>query len=94
MRDAKFDASDLFEFDAGTSDAAFLFDGDVVEYLTQLRTRSLDMRRHQKLYEPLPVGDERSRHVQAEHDQLLWLGDQITAMKAVFIPCLGFAHIK
>ena len=94
LRDARFEDSQLFEFYAGTSDAEFLFGSEVVDYLTELRKRALDMRLHQKLYEPLPVGNERSRHVQAEHDQLLWLGEQLTAMTKTFTPYLGFSHVK
>ena len=91
---ATFSDSQLFTFYAGTSDAEFLFDSDVVEYLAQIRKRAVGMRTHQKLYEHLPVGDERSRHVQAEHDELLWLGDQVTAMTKTFTPYLGFSNIK
>ena len=89
LRDARFEDSQLFEFYAGTSDAEFLFGSEVVDYLAEIRKRSLDMRLHQKLYEPLPVGDERSRHVQAQHDQLVWLGDQLTAMSKTFRPYLA-----
>ncbi|PZV13387.1 MAG: hypothetical protein DCF20_15240 [Pseudanabaena sp.] len=92
-RDARFEDSQLFEFYAGTSDAEFLFASEVVDYLAELRKRALDMRLHQKLYEPLPVGDERSRHVQAQHDQLVWLGDQLTAMSKTFRPYLGFSNV-
>jgi hypothetical protein len=94
VRDATFLDSQLLEFYAGTSDAEFLFDADVVDYLAQVRKRAVDMRTHQKLYERMPVGDERSRHVQAEHEQLLWIGEQITAMTKTFTPYLGFSHIK
>jgi hypothetical protein len=93
-RDARFEDSQLFEFYAGTSDAEFLFGSEVVDYLEEIRERSLDMRLHQKLYEPLPVGDERSRHVQFHHDQLVWLADQLTAMSKTFRPYLGFSHEK
>jgi hypothetical protein len=51
------------------------------------------MRLHQKQYEHMPVGEERSRHVNAEHDELLWLTDQITKMTKVFSPYIGFSHI-
>ena len=95
LRDARcFEDSQLFEFNAGTSDAEFLFGSEVVDYLAEIRKRSLDMRFHQKLYEPLPVGDERSRHVQAHHDHLVWLADQLTAMSKTFRPYLGFSHVK
>ena len=94
ISDASFSDSQLFTFYAGTSDAEFLFDADVVDYLAQIRKRAVGMRTHQKLYEHLPVGDDRSRHVQAEHDELLWLGEQITAMTKTFTPYLGFSQIK
>jgi len=94
LRDATFTDSQLFEFYAGTSDTEFLFSSDVVDYLAQIRKRALDMRLHQKTYEPMPVGDERSRHVQAEHDELLWLTNQLTAMTKIFTPYLGFSHIQ
>ena len=91
---AAFDNSQLFEFYAGTSDAEFLFGSEVVAYLAEIRKRAINMQTHQKIYEHMPVGDERSRHVQTESDQLLWLGDQITAMTKIFTPYLGYANIK
>jgi hypothetical protein len=94
LREARFEDSQLFEFYAGTSDAEFLFDSHVVKYLEQVRKRAVDLCTHQKIYEHMPVGDERSRHVQAEHDDLLWLTDQLTAMTKVFSPYLGFSHVK
>ena len=94
LRDARFDQDQLFEFYAGTSDAEFLFDSAVVAYLEQLRKRALHMSTAQKVYERMPVGDERSRHVQAEHDDLSWLTDQLTGMSKVFSPYLAFSHVK
>ena len=94
LREARFDDSQLFEFYAGTSDAEFLFNSAVVNYLEQLRKRAVNMRTHQRVYEHMPVGDERSRHVQAEHDDLTWLTDQLTAMTQGFSPYLSFSHVK
>ena len=94
LRDATFTDSQLFEFYGSTSDTEFLFSSDVVDYLAQIRKHALDMRLHQKLFEPLPVGDERSRHVQTHHDQLSWLSDQLTGMTSVFAPYLGFANVR
>ena len=94
LREARFEDSQLFEFYAGTSDAEFLFDSAVVAYLEQLRKRAVHMRTAQRVYEHMPVGDERSRHVQAEHDDLVWLTDQLTAMSKVFSPYLAFSHVK
>jgi hypothetical protein len=94
LREARFEDAQLFEFYAGTSDAAFLFDSPVVEYLEHVRKRAVNMRTHQSVYEHMPVGDERSRHVQAEHDDLVWLTDQLTGMTQVFNPYLSFSHVK
>ena len=94
IREATSTDSQLFEFNVGTSDAEFLFEADLVAYLAQIRKRALHMRTAQQLFEPLPVGDERSRHVQAAHDDLSWLSDQITAMTKAFTPYLGFANVR
>ena len=94
LRDATFTDAQLFEFSAGTSDAEFLFEQDVVGYLTQIRNRAIDMRTHQQVFEPLPVGEERSRHVHAQHDELVWLTHQLTEMTKVFSPYLSFSHVR
>lgn len=92
--EAKFDNSHLFEFYAGTSDAGFLFGSDVVDYLAQIRKKALKMRTHQKTYEHMPVGEDRSRNVEAESKELLWISDQLTAMAKIFTPYLGLSHVK
>ena len=94
LREANFTNPQLFEFYAGTSDAEFLFGADVTEHLEKIRKRAVHLQTAQKIYEPLPVGDERSKHVQAAHDDLLWLTDQITAISKTFAPYLGFANVR
>jgi hypothetical protein len=94
IREGAFTGPQLSEFNIGTSDAEFLFRADVVDYLGQIRKRAVHLWTAQRLYEPLPVGDERSRHAQAAHDDLSWLSDQITAMTKAFTPYLGFANVR
>ena len=94
FREAKFTNSELFEFYAGTSDAEFLFGADVVDYLGQIRKRAVHMQTAQQIYEPLPVGDERTLHVQAGHDDLSWLTDQLTGMTKIFAPYLRFGNVR
>src|SRR5437868_3401142 len=94
LREANFTDSQLFEFYAGTSDAEFLFGAKVVDYIGQIRERALHMRTAQQLFEPLPVGEERSRHVQKHHDDLVWLTEQIEEMSKTFAPYLGFQSVK
>lgn len=91
---ANFTDAQLFEFYAGTSDAEFLFGPEVIDYLAQVRKHALNMQLHQKIFQPMPVGEERSRHIQAEHDELVWLGEQLTEMSKIFVPYLGFSHIQ
>jgi hypothetical protein len=94
LRDAAFTLPQLAEFNLGTSDAEFLFGPDVVNYLQQIRERAVHMQTAQRIFEPLPVGEERSRHVQKHHDDLVWLTDQITAISTTFAPYLGFANVR
>jgi len=93
LQRATFDDADLFKFYAGTSDAEFLFDAEVVEYLKQIRTRANDMRLQAKLYQR--AGDaERTRMIDAESQKLMWLTDQLTGMSKVFAPYLSYSKIK
>jgi hypothetical protein len=66
----------------------------IVEHLAQIRKRAVHLQTAQTIYDPLPIGDERSRHVQTAHDDLLWLTDQITAITTTFAPYLGFAKVR
>lgn len=95
MRNTNFNDSDLIEFYRGTSDAEFLFEADVVDYLTQIRTQANEMRLHHELYHPAPASEaERIKHIEAVHERKTWLIEQTTAMSKVFVPYLGFSHIK
>jgi hypothetical protein len=86
--------SQMFEFYADTTDAVFLFDSDVVDYLKQIEKRVIESRRIYDSFQPLPVGVERTRLCDEEQSHRLWLTDQITAMTKTFTPYLGFSNIK
>jgi hypothetical protein len=94
VANANFDNSQLFTFYAGISDAGFLFDAAVVDYLEQIKTRAIDMRLKNKLLGNVSKDDERARLAQAETEQLLWLNEHVKVMGRVFTPYLGFSHIK
>jgi len=49
IREATFTNPDLFEFNAGTSDAQFLFKPDVAEYLAEIRRQALHLRTTREL---------------------------------------------
>ena len=91
---ANFTDEDLRAFNIGTMDAVFLYPKHITDYLHKIRCRALDMRLFQTQFTPLPVGEERSKLVQKNHDELTWLTDQLTKLPTVFAPFLGFASVK
>jgi hypothetical protein len=94
-RDASVTQSHLAEFNIGTSDAKFLFEPDVGEYLAEIRKRALHLRTTRELLKRPPASDDELVGLaQAESDAVLWLGDQITEMTKIFTPYLGFANVK
>ena len=94
FQEAKFTNAQLFEFYAGTSDAEFLFGTDVVKYLEEIRNRAIRMQTAQHVFEPLPVGDERTRQIDTHIEELKWLTDQLREMRKIFAPYLGFANVR
>jgi hypothetical protein len=94
VRNARFERSDLFEFFAGTADADFLFDKDILDYLKQIADRATAMDVLQKKFYPMPAGDERDRLADKEHIEFVWLTHQVTDMSKVFSPYLSYAKIK
>ena len=91
---ATFNDDDLRAFNIGTMDVVFLYPKHIKEYLHEIRRRALAMRLFQTQFTPLPVGKERSQLVQSNHDELVWLSDQLAKLPAVFAPFLGFASVK
>jgi hypothetical protein len=87
----------LNAFNAGTSNAGFLFDADVVNYIKQVREKAVHMRTALTLYEAeerksQPNEAERVRK-RYEADRA-WLIEQATAMTKTFTPYLGFQNVK
>jgi hypothetical protein len=95
VNDAAHDVdSYLNDFNAGTSNAEFLFDTDVLNYIKQIRTRAVGMRTARVLYESQPDGDARTQNIQGYEADLSWLIEQSTAMTKTFAPYLGFSNVK
>jgi hypothetical protein len=87
---AKIEMKDLSEYLGNTQDAAFLFNEKIADHLTSLYKKAVDLQTTQKIYEPLPVGEERERLCNKEHDLLLELGNELLKLKDVFAPYLKF----
>ncbi len=67
-RTTKIEMKDLSEYLGDTQDAAFLFDEKIADHLIGLYQKAVDLQTTQKIYEPLPVGEERERLCNKEHD--------------------------
>jgi hypothetical protein len=93
-RSAKIEMKDLSEYLGNTQDAAFLFDEKIADHLISLYKKAVDLQTTQKLYEHLPVGDERERLCNKEHDLLIELGNELLKLKDVFAPYLKFKAWK
>ncbi len=68
----------------------FLFDKELTEYLSELRTRAVRQQFIQKEISKLPLGDERSELTEDEVNQLNWLAAQKNVIYDKFQPYLGF----
>jgi hypothetical protein len=91
---ANFNDEDLRAFDIGTMDAVFLYPKHIKEYLHEIRCRAIDMRTYQRQFERLPVGEERNKLVDQNHNEARWLNEQLVKLPTVFAPFLGFASAK
>jgi hypothetical protein len=91
---ANFTDEDLHEFNLGTMDAVFLYPKPIKEYLEKIRARALHMRLFGNQSENMPVGDKRSKIVKENHDEFVWLTDQLLALPDLFSPYLGFQSAK
>lgn len=80
----------LWQFNVGTSDVVFLFGEDIVHYIAEIRKRAVGAQMRERKYRHLPVGEERSRHVDLEHQDVIWLTEQMTNLPLVFAPYLDF----
>jgi hypothetical protein len=94
MIHADFSHDDLVDYNHGTMDAVFLYPPDIKDYIDKIRKTAVDMQMHGKQMHSAPVGDVRSRLVQQNHDELVWLTDQLVALPSVFTSYLGFQSAK
>lgn len=88
----------LNDFNAGTRNAAFLFDSDVVDYIQLVREHAVDMHTAHTLFENERNDEaERKRNVERFASERKWLIAQVQsggALTKTFAPYLGFANIK
>ena len=91
LRDAKCSDDNLLNFHDTPQIARFLFDKKMSDYLSEVRKRALKLRFYSAKLEALPVGDERSKMVDLEGEELKWLTDQLAVIFERFEPYLNFS---
>jgi hypothetical protein len=87
----------LNDFKSGTSNAEFLFDSDVVDYIKLVRERAVDMQTAHTLFESERKDEAaRIRNIEKFASEQKWLIKQVQsgAMTKSFASYLSFANIK
>ncbi|MPQ92501.1 hypothetical protein [Thioclava sp. JE_KL1] len=85
---------DLARYSDTCQRARFLLGKDLSDYLEKIRTHAITMRMHRMKIEGLEPGEERSKHIHGEYDELRWLTDQLGATFKKFMPYLSFSDIE
>jgi hypothetical protein len=65
MREGKSSAAAQASFLRDSRDRVFLFDKRIHQFLDDLWKQSIDLEMHQEIFRDLPVGSERTNHVEA-----------------------------
>jgi hypothetical protein len=91
LRDAKISDESLWNFGDTCQRSRFLFGKKMQNYLLEIRRRASKMSMHRSTHKDYPVGKERSKEVELEHNELEWLTDQLTPIFDRFEPYLQFA---
>jgi hypothetical protein len=89
----------LNDFNAGTSNADFLFNADIVNYIKQVREKAVHMLTAHTLYEAeerksQPDEAKRVRNIESYQADREWLIEQAKTMTKTFAPYLGFQNVK
>jgi hypothetical protein len=86
IRQATVTTEEIFELNAKTRDAFFLFDDSVEKYVDDLRSKGAHLRYiNERLGDmSLGVGEERSRLAEEDAELLNWFSSQFSGSKQVF----------
>lgn len=88
------DLKTVFEYRRDTQVAYFLFDQRIVDYLSALDKKALDLWAKRESYEGVEVGEKRKKLVTEAHDTMQELMDELPKLKEVFSPHLRFRTWK
>jgi hypothetical protein len=77
VRQGKPTEDQISEYTWGVIDATFLLDKATDDYLANLRKEAVKMRTIRAVYDPMPVGEERTRLVHKEGELFTWMNAQL-----------------
>lgn len=88
LRDARVNDEDMWKYRAGIGEAAFLLSDGLRNYLEQIWKEAVAMKMYHAQLDGVPVGERRSALVEAEHEKLTWLTEQLPVLIECFKPFL------
>lgn len=86
LKDAKISLEDIYEYRANTSEVDFFFEKDIVDYLKEIDSKSLEFWQLHEEIKDLPKGDEHSKKVKNTSECLKFLIVKLSELKTVFSP--------
>ena len=94
MREGKPSQEAQNAFLVGTQGSKLLFGREVEEYLHSLWVDAVEMEMHQTIFSDLPVGKDRTMHVEAAAEIKKKLPDHFKRLDEKFFPYINLASIK
>jgi hypothetical protein len=92
FREADADLPVISQYSKAIRDVDFLFNKEIYEYFDELRKKIILLRTSRERFSPLPVGEERTRWVNENHETLMWIVGQSDVLKEKVRPFLHITH--
>ncbi len=94
LQEVKITPEVLGKYYADTSEKKFLFDDEIIAFMSEVRDKALDLRRidRKMTRRPAPKETEMAELSNREHDLLTWFSDQLDELPDRFEKPLGFTR--
>lgn len=94
VREANLDEMALREYAIKTWHSRFLFNESTVTYLENLRHTSVRIGAFKRSYEQNLKNPDRSKMIDENTKDLIWISDQLGKLEQAFLPYLDFSRLK
>ncbi len=94
MREASISFSEIQQFVRTTSEAEFLFDADVVDYLEDVRKKAHRLNFTARQLAEHNVVENRGNLAQENADIMIWINDQLAVSVSKFKPYMAYGRIR